>query len=1116
MNENTILRENTTRKISGVFLSLMICLACVAPAIATTPFVISGDVSDSSGDPCNNSVVQITNLNTNATWTVNTTAGSNHYELNLTSSDVSAGDILQIDASGCSESATVKHTVTASEINNSGFVEDITLEPSAKPDLTITGKMEEWIDLGNRTYNIVYTVENIGVADAGESLTSISIDGAVSVIGDPVPALAVGESYTSTVGPFTISDASDVIIVCADKGNVVDESNETNNCLENTFTLPVVDKPDLTITGKMEEWVDLGNRTYNIVYTVENIGVADAGESLTSISIDGAVSVIGDPVPALAVGESYTSTVGPFTISDASDVIIVCADKGNVVDESNETNNCLENTFTLPPDLTVTDVARPLRLRADVINPITATVANIGSGDSGSFDVTLAADGTLLDTVTIPSLASGESMDVEFLAVPTEGNLTLTVTADASDTVDESDETNNTLTSDVTVLETLTATVNVRIEGKDDTIWQGDVTFDSSTLTTTDGAVHYLNEPTALGALDEASKLGGFDYVLEDINGELYVTEIAGESMGSGKDWLYRVDYYTPWVEAGDFVLNLTTPPDTPHGKVLWYFGTPRTIALEIELDRTNVEIGEDYAVATVTAYNDSVSTFEPVENATVHANSLTFQTDSDGKATLIIDTAGDYTIYAEKGTWEDYTRTKKEILSVTAAPDLTVTDVARPLRLRADVINPITATVANIGSGDSGSFDVTLAADGTLLDTVTIPSLASGESMDVEFLAVPTEGNLTLTVTADASDTVDESDETNNTLTSDVTVLETLTATVNVRIEGKDDTIWQGDVTFDSSTLTTTDGAVHYLNEPTALGALDEASKLGGFDYVLEDINGELYVTEIAGETMIDWNNSWMYRVDYYFLPWVEAADFVLNLTTPPDTPHGKVLWYFGTWTTPPLNIELDRTNVEIGEDYAVATVTAYNDSVSTFEPVENATVHANSLTFQTDSDGKATLIIDTAGDYTIYAEKGTWEDYTRSEKRDLTIVSVESYGASIHYKNNARLVWNALGEPDNWGAFMLGNSQIEIELDKTVPECKDITIRTTKITFQPVEFNVAVSSDGVTWRSIGSERCDNWGWTEYSFNGNFGDVKYIQITKPGSFWRPKIMGLDAVHAKN
>ncbi|MHC1571976.1 MAG: CARDB domain-containing protein, partial [Methanosarcinales archaeon] len=229
MNENTILREKTTRKISGVFLSLMICLACVAPAIATTPFVISGDVSDSSGDPCNNSVVQITNLNTNATWTVNTTAGSNHYELNLTSSDVSAGDILQIDASGCSESATVKHTVTASEINNSGFVEDITLEPSAKPDLTITGKMEEWVDLGNRTYNIVYTVENTGAAGAGESETSISIDGAVSLIGDPVPALAVGESYTSTVGPFTISDSDDVIIVCADKGNVVDESNETNN-----------------------------------------------------------------------------------------------------------------------------------------------------------------------------------------------------------------------------------------------------------------------------------------------------------------------------------------------------------------------------------------------------------------------------------------------------------------------------------------------------------------------------------------------------------------------------------------------------------------------------------------------------------------------------------------------------------------------------------------------------------------------------------------------------------------------------------------------------------------------------------------------------------------------
>jgi len=76
MDENSILGEKTARKINGVFLSLMICLACVAPAIATPDsFVISGDVSDSSGDPCNNSVVQITNMNTSTTWTVNTTAG---------------------------------------------------------------------------------------------------------------------------------------------------------------------------------------------------------------------------------------------------------------------------------------------------------------------------------------------------------------------------------------------------------------------------------------------------------------------------------------------------------------------------------------------------------------------------------------------------------------------------------------------------------------------------------------------------------------------------------------------------------------------------------------------------------------------------------------------------------------------------------------------------------------------------------------------------------------------------------------------------------------------------------------------------------------------------------
>ena len=111
------------------------------------------------------------------------------------------------------------------------------------PDLVITEKSEAWVSMANKTYNVSYIVCNEGAAaPAGASNTTITIDG-VDVLEDPVPGLAAGVCYNSTVGPFTMSGTNDTIMVCADNGDVVDESNEYNNCMENIFVceLPAAD-----------------------------------------------------------------------------------------------------------------------------------------------------------------------------------------------------------------------------------------------------------------------------------------------------------------------------------------------------------------------------------------------------------------------------------------------------------------------------------------------------------------------------------------------------------------------------------------------------------------------------------------------------------------------------------------------------------------------------------------------------------------------------------------------------------------------------------------------------------------------------------------------------------
>ncbi len=215
-----------------------------------------------------------------------------------------------------------------------------------EPDLTITEKSET---LDGSTFTVTYTVKNNGGGNAGASTTSISVDG-TQVATDSVGALAAGATHDGTVviDSFDCPCGTDVTVkVCADNDGVVDESDETNNCLENTFNCPPCsEKPDLVITEKSEDWVDQVNKTYNITYTVANNGDAAAGASTTSIKIDG-VEAATDTVPALSISESRTATLGPFTMSGDDDTINVCADSENEVDEGDETNNCLENTFAV-------------------------------------------------------------------------------------------------------------------------------------------------------------------------------------------------------------------------------------------------------------------------------------------------------------------------------------------------------------------------------------------------------------------------------------------------------------------------------------------------------------------------------------------------------------------------------------------------------------------------------------------------------------------------------------------------------------------------------------------------------------------------------------------------
>ncbi len=115
------------------------------------------------------------------------------------------------------------------------------------------------------------------------------------------------------------------------------------------FTCSTEEKPDLVVEKKWEIWVEEAARRYNVSYDILNNGTAIAPRGHnTTLYVDG-VEIEHKLVPVdLAPGDNYTSTFNTVIECTGNfDTINVCVDDDHVVDELNETNNCLENVW--PP-----------------------------------------------------------------------------------------------------------------------------------------------------------------------------------------------------------------------------------------------------------------------------------------------------------------------------------------------------------------------------------------------------------------------------------------------------------------------------------------------------------------------------------------------------------------------------------------------------------------------------------------------------------------------------------------------------------------------------------------------------------------------------------------------
>ena len=884
-----------------------------------------------------------------------------------------------------------------------------------------------------------------------------------------------GSSYYLALTDSTHVSAGDIVRINVSDGTVFNETDHTVTASEMNSGGFVLDMllerggPDLVVTSKSEEL--LADGSFNVTYTVANIGDADADASTTSITIDG-TEVANDSVPALAIGENYTNTVGPFECPCGKNVTVkVCADSDNEIAESNETNNCIENVLECPPckpDLTVTGLTTPESIYANLSNTINATVSNIGEGDACAFNVSLLADGSVVDTRSVAGLTANESVNLNFTWTPTHaGEYELCVLTDSNDEIVESDETNNEYCENVTVLESKPELVIVRIALK---------------------TTGYVNEDNVLGVLVKnigVLDAGSFDVSLSVDGtslGEQTVTSLAaGESTELEYTW-------TP-IEPGEHVLSATA--DT-NNEVEEYNETNNGYTrISVIIKRT------DWAQF---HYNEPHIGFSPSDapgrNATlwvsddISAIGSTSPAVADGKVFVYSGPTGwsggeNAQLYCfdaltgnilwnvsipapEWGSWSSpayhdgkvFTATGKETRCINASTGELIWTFVNPTGEASCNGGPVIADGKVVTNDWQGRHYYCLDEEtGELLWTFTETNTGSWGTAYAQGTPAYADGKFYLTTWVYPGGNI---------------------YCVNA---STGEVIWHQTTPLDTCGSPTVSNGIVYVTTYNFYG--------DGDIYALNATDGSILWHQTIQRT--DSTPAVAYGNVYVAggCPgYSEIQTYCFNATT------GDLIWStnvsegIGGWTE---SVAVADGKVFVGKpdgwfDYAgTYALDAFTGDIIWSYPEGGA------------SPAVADGVVFTIGGGKVYA-----------------FMSVESYGASVYYKKHILFARGALGEPDHIGAILLRNARIAIELNRTIPACRNVSVWVRKVGFRPASFSVYVSPDGESWTAIGSETCDSRRWTQYDFKGDWGDVKYIGITKPGTWWKPRIMALDAVHAEN
>lgn len=612
------------------------------------------------------------------------------------------------------------------------------------------------------TFSVV--IKNQGNAISRIANIDLYIDGNSRSAQD-IQSINPGSTITKTYSWFAAVGQHPVKAV-VDEMNNVKESNELNNEYTTTFSTAA---PDL-IVEKIWWWpLNISkNDTVSLNATIKNQGSGNADACQMVYFLDNEMqSTL--PVSSLAAGASVNISFSFKALSEKHEVKTVIDYFKNVAESDENNNEKTANLATLLPDLTIGDITwEPVNPAVGDEVVFTIKIKNLGGGKSEKSYAAAYIDGAFVDSTDVPEILSGKEEILYLYWTATGGTHVVSVAADPDNMVVEASDENNKLNVTLSVVPPDLYIHNINWSPINFTI-DDTVTF-STNVTNKGGGraddfyVTFYMDGVRISSVPVGQLLSGAwitaPCTWKAINGHHMFKAIVDEGKAITEEYEDNNEN------------QISIAPNMPDLSVETITWLPAEIkaGIEVTYDIVIKNLGTLMADPTRVAYyvDGTPSGYSDIGQLDAGATAAVRFTWGAVAGLHTIEIVAD----SANKIFEIDEANNNKIISV-PPPDLIVQGITWAPE-GASVGDKITfsAVIKNQGGSLSQKAQATLYVDGSPVVTADLPEIDAAGSARSTFGWITTAGKHKIKVTADASNRVTESDETNNNRETDFSTL--------------------------------------------------------------------------------------------------------------------------------------------------------------------------------------------------------------------------------------------------------------------------------------------------------------------------------------------------------